>query len=525
MNAGFCQFSAILACGPCTLLDGGYSLFYEKNGEGHLIEGIEDFKPYYLESGEKHSLTGASELVAKPNQSVSPSDFLYPLNYAIEKIAPVPDWIDEPLQYRVKIAIRDYRVPYGRSLRPSALLDHWSKERLEKGVLVLLWIADERLSILAAANLRGISNSRRFFRVLAGNVSEHTFGGFPALGLFDRGKSVAPRYPIENPAVLTAFLSSSTGSKRTIEQHLFTEDVLNFKDALRDSLLHCAASNGHADIVELLLASGINFNQRNKEGATPIISAAEHGRIAVVQALLAAGAKLKPRDHLGGNALHHAIRAGHEHVVSLLLDAGMSNTSVGFNGNTPISLAIANNRGRIVEKLSGLQARWRADRDDLDPFIVSKCAEGQKRIVRYLVARGARADRLVLGTTALIAAMRYGDEEMLDTLLMAGPDVGQPDTKGITPLITASSWDNKPAVGWLIKQGANVDYTSPSGVTAISAATRYHHPEVVRILLSNGADPNLADDKGFTPLEKATLFGDRTIVQDLIAAGGVCVSQ
>ncbi len=78
MNAGFCQFAAILACGPCTLLDGGYSLFYEKNGEGHLIEGIEDFKPYYLESGEKHSLTGASELVAKPNQSVSPSDFLYP---------------------------------------------------------------------------------------------------------------------------------------------------------------------------------------------------------------------------------------------------------------------------------------------------------------------------------------------------------------------------------------------------------------------------------------------------------------
>ena len=44
--------------------------------------------------------------------------------------------------------------------------------------------------------------------------------------------------------------------------------------------LHVAAEHGHADIVELLLAKeGINVNQRDKSGRTPLYIAVQRGNL------------------------------------------------------------------------------------------------------------------------------------------------------------------------------------------------------------------------------------------------------
>ncbi len=187
-----------------------------------------------------------------------------------------------------------------------------------------------------------------------------------------------------------------------------------------------------------------------------------------------------------------------------------------------LDLALNHNRGQTVGQLADLKARWKRNQDALDRILVSKCAQGQNRIVRFLVSRGAKANRVRVGTTALIAAMPYADEEILNTLLKAKADVNLTDKKGVSALISASTWGNKTAVDWLLEQGADPNHTTENGTSAISAATTYHHSGIVRKLLDHGADPNLADRRGLTPLETATLHGNRSIVQELIGAGAKC---
>ena len=60
------------------------------------------------------------------------------------------------------------------------------------------------------------------------------------------------------------------------------------KQAEFDEDLYGASRNGHTAVVELLLAKdGVDVNQANKEGVTPLNAASYHGHTAVVELLLA----------------------------------------------------------------------------------------------------------------------------------------------------------------------------------------------------------------------------------------------
>ena len=346
--------------------------------------------------------------------------------------------------------------------------------------------------------------------------------GHPAIGLFVDGVSIPPRYAVQVPQDLSSVVAAYRGLiERTVEGAEL-ERFLTFRDLEGNSLLHYAAANGHHETVRKLLEGGMKPNLRNAEGATPLILAAERGRTACVEALLSSGAKIGALDKHEGNALHNSIRFGHEDVVSLLLEAGISLNRFGFDGYHPIAIALNHNRGRILENLVSRKVRWDVDLENINHLLIGKSGTGEKRLIRYLVSQGARADRRMLGVTALFAAVRYADEEILEMLLEAGADVNQTNERGISPLMRASIWENEVAVEWLLKHGADVNHTTPSGDSALSIASFYHHAGVVRLLLAHGADPNLAGGEGFTPLELATLHGDRSIVQDLIRAGAEC---
>ena len=66
------------------------------------------------------------------------------------------------------------------------------------------------------------------------------------------------------------------------------------------SALHCAVSNGHPDVVQHLLESGININaavSRNERSA--LIMASEQNDAKITELLVAAGAKLNLTDIYG----------------------------------------------------------------------------------------------------------------------------------------------------------------------------------------------------------------------------------
>src|SRR3989338_6210598 len=56
--------------------------------------------------------------------------------------------------------------------------------------------------------------------------------------------------------------------------------------------LYIAAQRGHQQIVEMLLAAGVDMNAAANDGATPVFAAAERGHNRVVEMLVAAGADM-----------------------------------------------------------------------------------------------------------------------------------------------------------------------------------------------------------------------------------------
>lgn len=82
--------------------------------------------------------------------------------------------------------------------------------------------------------------------------------------------------------------------------------------------LHSAASGGHAEIVELLLAAGAEPDPRQRHGWTPLHAAVQNGDLRSLEALLAAGADPELRNDDGRSALDLARAGGHEELVARL---------------------------------------------------------------------------------------------------------------------------------------------------------------------------------------------------------------
>src|SRR5690606_36286297 len=90
------------------------------------------------------------------------------------------------------------------------------------------------------------------------------------------------------------------------------------RDAQGRSALHEAASAGHVEIIQALLAAHADLHARDADGRTPLLAAVAAGKPAAVQALLEAGADTAATDADGRSALDHAVQAGRWSVVALL---------------------------------------------------------------------------------------------------------------------------------------------------------------------------------------------------------------
>ena len=86
------------------------------------------------------------------------------------------------------------------------------------------------------------------------------------------------------------------------------------------TLLHISASNGHLDVVKLLIASGTRLDTVTTHGWgwTALYAAALHGYLLIVLALVEAGADIHIKSKLGYTALDCARGEGFPDIVELL---------------------------------------------------------------------------------------------------------------------------------------------------------------------------------------------------------------
>lgn len=131
------------------------------------------------------------------------------------------------------------------------------------------------------------------------------------------------------------------------------------------TLLHLAAYFGNLAWAKMLLKHYVSDNipfrrqtsRKDSYGRTPLFWAATQGHRDVVELLLDHGANINSKDLNKLTALHIAVTGGHKDVVSLLLDRSAKIEDRGNYGDTPLARAIQANSKDIVKLLLERGAR------------------------------------------------------------------------------------------------------------------------------------------------------------------------
>jgi len=85
-------------------------------------------------------------------------------------------------------------------------------------------------------------------------------------------------------------------------------------------LLHISIDSGHEGIVRILLDSGVDINERDRDGSTALHLAVQMRQDAVIRLLLEEGASTNVKDCSGKTPMHLAIYANFETGLKILLD-------------------------------------------------------------------------------------------------------------------------------------------------------------------------------------------------------------
>ena len=129
------------------------------------------------------------------------------------------------------------------------------------------------------------------------------------------------------------------------------------------------------------------------------------------------------------------------------------------------------------------------------------------------------------GKTALMAAARQGDADLVRALLALDADSNAADLRGETPLMYAARSGGEETVRVLLGHGAEIDRRAGNGWTALMAAVAENHVRAARMLLAHGAGVNTADARGWTPLMRAAYDGHENVVKTLVRHPGIDLSR
>jgi len=211
--------------------------------------------------------------------------------------------------------------------------------------------------------------------------------------------------------------------------------------------------------IENFLALGVDPNEPEPDGTTPLMRAV-HGQMPnTAQLLIDAGADVKKANSYGVTALYIAARAGDSVATRMLLAAGAdANAALPASGETVLMTAAKAGNADVVRALltGGID--------------VSLAALGEARAAAR-VAEGAgyttpvnpaldtnyadvNARERLYGRTALIVAAVEGHLEIVRMLVEAGSDLNIVDAEGSTALSLARSYGNLDVAALLAEAGA-----------------------------------------------------------------------
>lgn len=354
----------------------------------------------------------------------------------------------------------------------------------------------------------------------------------PKLQLLNQQSDSSP-----NTRIIAAAINSGNVE---IVRLLLTQDLkIEQKDL--SLLLRFACINNELEMIKHLLNKYPEIAQ-GETGGEALLIAAGAGRVEIVETLIANGVNINFRHtYDGATALFCAVESGYQQVVDILLEHE-ADTSMGLFlehkanifkiGDTPLFAAIRLGHKEIVnsllkkqEVIESLNVLNRNLMDAKTPLMVA-AETGNLEMVQFLLDHGAKLDvRSLENMTALHFAAKNGHENIVKFLLEQGVGINDKSNSGATPLLFAAMNGHAAMVKLLLDRGANINAQDGSGVTALFAAISSNHVDVVKVLLEYGADLTLTLSSrrlsylDGTPLHAAIKLDNLEIVRLLLKNG------
>jgi ankyrin repeat protein len=116
-----------------------------------------------------------------------------------------------------------------------------------------------------------------------------------------------------------------------------------------------------------------------------------------------------------------------------------------------------------------------------------------------------------------VQSAQKGDLKAIQLFLNAGIDGNAQSATGTTALMAASKYGRLDVVKKLLEQKVNLDAQDKQGVTALMLAAESNQVEIVQLLLKKNANPNVEDQTGWTALMKAVYQGSAGCTEALAA--------
>jgi ankyrin repeat protein len=217
---------------------------------------------------------------------------------------------------------------------------------------------------------------------------------------------------------MTFFQAAERGDADRVEELLRERpNLADETDGRTLSALHYAASEGHADVVRVLLDGGADPRVSALGGMTPLFLAAAGGHAEVAVILVKRGADANARSPW--NPVRVAAGEGHLEVVRALLKVGAD--PEGHN-IPPLMAAASAGHLEIMDLLVKAGAKVnRVTLDDFSSALTVAASRGQIEAVQWLIAHGANVNHDdVHGRTALMLAEENGHPAVVDLLKQHG---------------------------------------------------------------------------------------------------------
>jgi len=235
-----------------------------------------------------------------------------------------------------------------------------------------------------------------------------------------------------------------------------TRPYKDFRNRHECTALHLAATNGHRDVVALLLLEGVQVDIRAVKN--PVYSG----------------------DVVEGTALHAACLIGHEDIAQLLLASHADVRATDVHQRSPLHNAAISGSLPIV-KLLKEKGAYLHNHDDAGKSPQDLATEHKKyRVAGFLLLEGTRINvRSAEGYTAMHFAAMANDVAWADELEKAGALPHLRDNQAMMPVDWAVLMNNSAMVDWLFTREPDLDETLAS-VPLIIRAVRAGKLEAAR---------------------------------------------